>query len=126
MPQIEEAVRTQLGGSAGLAALVGDRIYPGNVPAYDAPAPWIYYALVESNPDGQLDGPPTQVSGVVELDVLTETYEQWREIEKHIFDRIGFHRYGVVRRSVWIGSTYTSVQDGHQGNIRIAVDGPPH
>jgi hypothetical protein len=45
MAEIEDLIFTRLSGFAGLAALVGDRIYPG-APPQDVTKPYVRYSLV--------------------------------------------------------------------------------
>lgn len=118
---IQETLYTALAGDATLIALVGDRIYPGQVPDDEAPSPWLYFAVPESVPLDQLDDGAEDVRSELELHALADTYAEARSIVDAVRAVMGSFRGGTIRLATWAGTSEEMTEDGYHHAIRFAV-----
>lgn len=122
MPSVEESIRTALGASAALAALVGNRIYPNRVPNDDTPTPWLYYSTPDSTPIDDLDAGP-DLWADLELDILAEDYDTARAIADAAYNALHTYRGGQVKRALWAGGSSNVIDLGYHLTERYRVHG---
>jgi len=121
MPSIQETLRAVLGADTALTALVGDRIYPGEIPDDEAPTPWVYYLVPRSDPVDDLDDMPIDVESEVEFHALADTYATAKEVIDAVTARIKSYADDVVKRSLWAGSTEDTTEEGYHHAARFRV-----
>jgi len=121
MSTIQETLRAVLGADPTLADLVGDRIYPGEVPADEAPTPWVYYTVPTSDPVEDLDDSPTDVQSEVEFHALADRYATALAVIDAVTACIKSYTGDVVKRSLWAGSTEETTQEGYHHAARFRV-----
>jgi ATP-dependent protease HslVU (ClpYQ) peptidase subunit len=118
---IQEDIRAALGTDSTLTDLVGESIYPGEVPDDDAPTPWVYYSVPDSEPIDQLDPGPHLVVSDVEFHALAETYAQAKTIADRLTDVLNAYRGQVVRRALWSGTAEEVTEEGYHHLARFRV-----
>lgn len=75
----EIAIRQQLVSDAGVAALVGNKVYPVLAPA-SADLPFITWRRISVQRQQGLSGPVGMPTVLLSLDLFAETYEAVREL----------------------------------------------
>jgi hypothetical protein len=118
---IQEALRSALGGDPTLTGLVSDRIYPGQIPPDDAPAPWLYYAVTESVPLDQLDATNTPVRSEVEFHSLGDHYADAKAVIDAVLAVLATYVGGVITRSLWAGTSEDVTEEGYHHAVRFTV-----
>ena len=121
MASIQETLRAVLGADATLAELVADRIFPGELPDDEMPPPWLYYEVPESVPFDELDDTAIDVRSEVEFHALADRYGQAKAIIDAVTDVLKNYTGGEIKRSLWLGSSEDSTDDGHHHAARFAV-----
>ena len=118
---IQEALYAALAANPDLTELVGDRIFPGQIPDDEAPTPWLYYAVPESTPFDQLDGGPQDVESQVEFHVLADRYSVAVAIVQAVKDVLKDYRDATIRRSFWAGTSEDTTEDGYHHAARFTI-----
>ena len=72
---IEEAIQTYLVNTAAVAALLGNRIYPNNIPQ-DSELPAAAYQVITTTDDDTHDGPSGWTEINLQITVDADTYGQ--------------------------------------------------
>ncbi len=121
MPTIQETLRAVLGADLVLTAIVGDRIFPGDIPDDEPPAPWVLYTVPESNPIDDLDGADTDVESEVDFDIYADTYAEAVAIVAAITDALKTYSGGDIKRALWAGTTEDVTEDGHHHAARFRM-----
>lgn len=119
---MQEDVRELLGDTAAIAAIVAERIYPGQVPDDETPRPWLYYAVPDSTPLNQLDGVAAVRHGV-EFHAMADSYAQAQALTQAVIDLLdGFRGGRRVDLSLWEGTAEEVNDEGYHHVARFAVD----
>jgi hypothetical protein len=121
MPSIQETLYAALVADAAVAALVADRIFPGQIPDDETPAPWLYYAVPESAPIDQLDDGPLDVRSEMEFHSLADTYAQAKAVIDAVIAVLDAMTGAVVKRALWAGTSEESTEDGYHHACRFTV-----
>lgn len=121
MPSIQETLRAALAADPALTALVDDRIFPGEIPDDEALTPWLYYSVPESVPLDDLDGTEIDVQSEMEFHALGSTYAEAKGIIDRVTHVLKEHSGGVVKRSLWQGTSEDSTEDGYHHAARFVV-----
>lgn len=123
MASIQETIRALCGADPTIAAIVGDRIYPGEVPDNETPAPWLYYTLPETLPSDDLDGDGF-IDAQVEFHVLTDTYAEAKSLIDAIKGALNAFSGGQVIRAFWRGTSEEAIEGiGYHHSARFDVHG---
>jgi hypothetical protein len=120
MASIQESLYAALAADPALADLVGDRIYPGQVPDDETPPPWLYYAVPESLPFDELDD-DVDYHADVEFHALGETYAQAKAILDTVFLVLDTYVGGQIRRALWQGTSEETTEDGYHHSARFRM-----
>jgi hypothetical protein len=122
MASIQETLRAVLGADSTMTTLVGDRIYPGEIPDDEATPPWLYYAVPESVPFDQLDpDEPITVRSEVEFHSLADRYGTAQAIINAIRPAIRSASGSGIKQLSWLGTSEETTEDGYHHVIRYMV-----
>ncbi|MEO8082682.1 MAG: DUF3168 domain-containing protein [Ardenticatenales bacterium] len=122
MATVEESIRYALGTDAAVAALVDDRIYPNKIPPDDAPTPWVYYTLPDSDPLESLDLDGTgEARHTLEVDVLADDYATLASVVDAVRSALNGYRGGQIKRAFWTGSRSEFVDAGYHAEVSFQV-----
>lgn len=118
---IEETLYAALTADATLTALVGDRVYPCEVPDDETQAPWLFYLIPESVPLDQLDAANTPVRSEAEFHALADTYKGARAVIDAVAAVLKTNPGGTITAVLWRGTSNEVTEDGYHQSIRFAV-----
>lgn len=127
MATLEESICSRLSTDPAITALIAeDRIYPGRIPPHDAPSPWVYYEITESQPLAAL-GTVQESQNVVELTIIADEYASAKQLADAIKSSLNGYRGGQILRAFWANTARVDSDEGAQlqmlFNMR-ATDGP--
>lgn len=118
-----EAFTAALLADPTLSGLVGDRVYPGDLPDEEDPPPWVYYTVPESVPFAEL-GDVVDVRSEVEVHALGDTYAEAVAVLKAAVAVLqGLDGNGITSFE-WLGSNEEAVDDGYHHSARFSVIHP--
>jgi hypothetical protein len=120
MPRFQETYAAALLADTAVAALIGDRLYPGQVPDEEDPPPWLYYAVPESTPFEELAA-VVDIRSEVEVHAMGETYAQAVAILDRAVTVLQGMKSAGVRVSLWSGTTEETTDDGYHHVARFTV-----
>lgn len=121
MASIQETLYAALTADATLTALVGESVYPGEIPEDEDPPPWVFYQVPESTPLDQLDDEDEDVRSSVEFHSLGRTYAEAKAILDAVRDVLNRFRGGSVARAFWEGTAEETTEDGYHHSARFLV-----
>lgn len=90
---IEEVLHTRLSGFAGLATLVGDRVYP-NIMPQNVTLPAVSFRRVTSRRERAMVADPGIVRGRFQFDAWASTYDAARDVREQI--RLALERWDTT------------------------------
>lgn len=120
MPRFQATYAAALLADGTLTAIIGDRLYPGQMPDEETPAPWLYYTVPESTPFDELSG-VVDVRSEVEIHAFGDTYAQAVAILDAATAVLQGLRSAGVRVSLWAGTTEETADDGYHHVSRFTV-----
>lgn len=124
MAHIEDTLLLALSSDPAVLALVGDRIYPGEIPDEEAPAPWVYYAVPNSTPFETL-ARVDSIRHTIEFHALADRYTDARAVIDAVIDVVnGMRSAGVITYSAWADRTQDTTEDGYHHSVQCTVDQP--
>ena len=122
---VEASLRTYLGADATLTALVGDRIYPGDIPDHDAPTPWLFYVVARSDPHVRLKGTAAKAKHTVELSALGETYSAAAAVGSRVRELLDdWAGDGTVGQCSWVSTERNPIDGGIEVLVTVELIGP--
>jgi hypothetical protein len=122
MASIQESLYAALTSDPTLVGLVGDRIYPGQVPDDEEPTPWLFYAVPESDPYDSLDDDDGQdVQSQVEFHALGDTYAEAKGVIDALQAVLDTFNGGAVGRAFWKGTSEETTEEGYHHAARFTV-----
>lgn len=122
MASIQETLRAALGSDAALAELVGDRIYPVEVPEEETPTPWLYYEL-RTTPYDTLDDEDLDVFGEVVFHAMADTYAEAKRITDAVHAVCEGFTGGRITGCFFSSSDQELTEEGHHHTARYDVFG---
>ena len=123
MATIQESILERLLSDAAVSSLVGDRIYPDDVPDHQLSAPFIYYTVPEEQPNTTLRGDMMSVGCTVEFELLAESYAQLNDLKTALRTSLHLWRGGQVKRAFWKSSQSGVTDDGYRATVLFTVFG---
>lgn len=122
---VEESVYAHLIADDALTGLVGDRIFPNQVPDYEPQTPWVYYLVTDVDPTDfeDVDEATTEAVSLFEFAILGDTYSDTRDVAEAIKSRLNGFAGGQVQRCLWDGSSAQPGEEGFLYNVRFRVWG---
>lgn len=121
MPSIQETLYAALAADTGVTNLVGDRIFPGEIPDDEAVAPWLYYAVPSTDPIDAVDDAEQSALSQVEFHALADTYAGAKAILDAVYAALNGYYGGQVSRALWGGDTEETTEDGYHHACRYQV-----
>lgn len=121
MASIQETLRDVLSADSILTGLVGDRIYPGEIPDDEVAPPWLYYAVPESTPFDQVDDADLVARHQVEFHSLADSYATAKAIVDAVIAALNTYAGGQISRAFWSGTSEETTEDGYHHVCRVDV-----
>jgi hypothetical protein len=117
---IEEAIRQQLGEAAAVAAIVHDRIFPGEIPDHETPTPWVFFLLSDEQPGEDLGGNDWQ-SGSITVEIFAETYAEVNALKIAVRESLNTTLPGGLYRCMWANGSTQPVDGGYNATETYRV-----
>jgi hypothetical protein len=121
MASIQETLRAALAADSAVTALVGDRIFPGQVPDDEATTPWLYYAVPDTTPIDSLDDDQLDAQSEVEFHALADTYATAKALIDAVFAALDGYVGGQIWRVLWTGTSEDSTEEGYHHAAKFTV-----
>lgn len=99
MSVIAEALKSQLAGHVGLSALIGTRVYPGQLPQKPT-LPAVSYFTLANDRLYRHGGPSGDAEPVFQIDIWADTYALARSVAEQV--RLAMNAFTGTVSGVWV------------------------